>query len=365
MSKQNEYFPDEVTHPGETLSERLEELNIGSKEFAIKTGKPEKTISQVLKGASAITPDMAVLFEKVLDIPASFWLERQNKYDIAIARVKREKALVADLEWVKNFPYANMAKLGWVKTCRKSADKLENILAYFGVSNASGFTAFYMEQKVPVSFRISLSKTKKPFAFAAWLRQGELQANKFDTALYDKAKLKAALPKLKAIMAAHPDNFFQQIQDVCLSAGVKVVYTPCLSGAAVHGSTRWVGDVPLIQLSARYKQNDIFWFTFFHEIAHILKHGKKYVALEKVDYDEEEQIKEQEADDFAVEWTFSKKEEAEVLSNEVLYVEDIVKYAEKFGTHPAMIIGRFHHKKLLHYSVGREFIKPIDLTNYE
>ena len=100
MSKQNEYFPDEVTHPGETLSERLEELNIGSKEFAIKTGKPEKTISQVLKGASAITPDMAVLFEKVLDIPASFWLERQNKYDIAIARVKREKALVADLEWV-------------------------------------------------------------------------------------------------------------------------------------------------------------------------------------------------------------------------------------------------------------------------
>jgi len=365
MAKQNEYTPDSVYHPGETLAERLEELNMGSKEFAIKTGKPEKTISQLLHGASAITPEMAVLFEKVLKIPAQFWLERQNNYDIAIARAKREADLKKEIDWIKNIPYANMAKLGWVPKTSKPLEKLEHTFAYFGVSNVTGFNAYYMNQRVPVSFRISLSNTKKPWAFAAWLRQGELQADKLKAVPYHKTSLLEALPQLKAIMASHPANFFEQVREICSCAGVKVVYTPCLTGAAVHGSTRWIGDTPIIQLSARYKQNDIFWFTFFHELAHILKHGKKYVALEKVDYDEEEQLKEQEADDFAIEWTFNKKEEAEVMNQKEIYVADIITFAKKFGTHPAMIVGRFHHKKLLPYSLGREFIKPIDLSEYE
>lgn len=146
---------------------------------------------------------------------------------------------------------------------------------------------------------------------------------------------------------------------------MKVVYTPCLPGATVHGSTRWIGDTPIVQLSARYKQNDIFWFTFFHEIAHILKHGKKYVALENVDYKDQDMEKEKEADDFAVQWTFSNTEEEEVLSHTPLSEEDIVNFSKKFNTHPALIIGRFHHKGLLPYHIGRRFIKKIDLSNIE
>lgn len=42
--------------------------------------------------------------------------------------------------------------------------------------------------------------------------------------------------------------------------------------------------------------------------------------------------------------------------------EDIVGYAREFGTHPAMIIGRLQHLGLIHFSVGREFILPVDLS---
>ena len=58
----NQYYPESVTSPAEFLLETLEEKQMGAKEFAIKTGKPEKTISAVIKGKSAITPDMALLF---------------------------------------------------------------------------------------------------------------------------------------------------------------------------------------------------------------------------------------------------------------------------------------------------------------
>jgi predicted transcriptional regulator len=50
MSMQNRYFPSMVFHPGETLTEKLEEMEMGPKEFALRTDKPEKTIIAVMKG---------------------------------------------------------------------------------------------------------------------------------------------------------------------------------------------------------------------------------------------------------------------------------------------------------------------------
>ncbi len=358
----NQYYPETVTHPGITLSERLNELGMGSKEFAVRTGKPEKTISHILSGEGSITPEMAVMFEDVLQIPANFWLNRQKQYNEAIARQKRKEDLVAAVEWSKQFPYSDMARLGWVKVTRNPEEKVSNLFQYFSIATPKAFEDYYFRQKLKVRFRISLARTKKPFAFAAWLRQGEIKANEMKALPYDARKFESSLFEIKNLMVSHPDDFFQQLQSICMEAGVKVVYTPCLPGASAHGSTRWLGDNPLIQLSARYKQNDIFWFTFFHEAAHILKHGKKFVTLESVNFSPEDKEKEEEANQFAIEWTFSSDQEKEVLAQACLTEESIVAFSKKFNTHPAMIIGRLHHKEIVHYSVGRKFIKPIDLS---
>ena len=106
MAKQNQYFPQSRPHPGETLEEKLEEMGMGPKEFAVRTGKPEKTITAVLKGQSSITPDMAVQFENVTKIPASFWLNHQKSYDEYIAREKQKEAIEEAIEWAKAFPVA-------------------------------------------------------------------------------------------------------------------------------------------------------------------------------------------------------------------------------------------------------------------
>lgn len=357
----NQYFPESVTHPGRTLKAKLLELKMGPKEFAIRTSKPEKTISQIISGESSITMDMAVLFESVLHIPSKFWINRQINYDEAVARLKRKQVIKESVEWATNFPYADMAKMSWVKKTREIEEKIEELFSFFSIANPKAFDDYYFQEKLKLNFRISLSHSQKPFSCAAWLRRGEIQASQLSVTTYDKRKFEESLPEIKSLMAQQPDDFFIKLQNICFASGVKLVYTPCLPGASVNGSSRWIGDSPLIQMSARYKQNDIFWFTFFHEVGHILKHGKKYISLEKVDYDDEEKQHEKEADEFAMKWTFSREQELELLHRKPLSEDDILKYAKEFNTHPAMIIGRFHHKKFIHFSVGRKFIKRIEI----
>lgn len=81
MLKQNQYNPQSVSHPGATLAEKLMEMGLGPKEFALRIDKPEKIITAILKGDSSITPDMAVLFESVTKIPAHYWVSHQKGFD--------------------------------------------------------------------------------------------------------------------------------------------------------------------------------------------------------------------------------------------------------------------------------------------
>lgn len=86
MENFTQYNPKTISHPGQTLAHKLQELEMSIKEFAIRVSKPEKTIIAVIKGDSSITPDMAVAFENITKIPAHFWLTRQRNYDEAISR---------------------------------------------------------------------------------------------------------------------------------------------------------------------------------------------------------------------------------------------------------------------------------------
>ncbi len=363
MATINQYYPESVTHPGEILLEALEERELGAKEFAVRTGKPEKTITAVLKGESAITPDMAVLFEQVLKIPAHFWMEAQSNFDEYQARVNFQFAIEEAVDWAKAFPYAKMANFGWVPKTLKITEKVVYLFNYFEVASIKAWEDYYINQKLQVAFRISLKNQENATAIAAWLRQGELQAEELNAPEFDKSAFKKLLPEIKKIMAKQPNDFFEQLQALCLTAGVKVVHTPCLPKTAIHGSTRWINNVPLIQLSGRYRRNDIFWFTFFHEVGHILLHGKKYISIENVDYAGENVEFEQEADAFASNIILSEKEESEICNNVQLTTDDIVRYAKKFGTHPAAIIGRLQYKEVIAYGQGNEFFEPINFCD--
>lgn len=362
MTVKNQYFPDIVFPPGETLEEKLDEMGMSKKEFAVRTAKPEKTIIAIVKGESSITKDMAIKFENVTKIPASFWIQKQNVYDEFIAREKSKKTIELALDWAGNFPYAKMASFGWLPKTRVLEEKAGYLLSFFQISEHTAWESIFLQKQLKVAFRISLAHTQEAPAISAWLQQGQNDAQKIIAPEYNKTKFLQNLKEIKKLMAEQPDDFFPKLQKLCLQAGVIVLYTPNLPKAPLHGSTRWLNNTPLIQLSARYKQNDRFWFTFFHEAGHIALHGKKYISLENAYVSEEDKEKEKEADDFATNWILTKEQEQEIVNSLPIPEPDIFMFADKFGTHPAMIIGRLQHLKLIHFSTGRQFIKPIDLS---
>jgi len=89
---QNEYHPDSVSSPGETLLETLETLGMSQAELAKLMGRPAKTINEIIQKKATITVETALQLEQVLHIPASFWLKREQQYRESLARFAEEQA---------------------------------------------------------------------------------------------------------------------------------------------------------------------------------------------------------------------------------------------------------------------------------
>ena len=54
-----------------------------------------------------------------------------------------------------------------------------------------------------------------------------------------------------------------------------------MKGARASGASRWVSpSKAIIQLSLRYRWEDHFWFSFFHEGAHVYLHGKRQAFID-------------------------------------------------------------------------------------
>ncbi len=351
-----------ISPPGDTLSETIEAKGLTQIELAQRMGRPIKTINEIVKGKAAITAETAIQLEMVLGISAEFWVEREKNYRLELAKIEEAEKSTELEAWVKFFPIKKMQTLGWIEQTKDMNANANNVLRFFSVADEKSFHKCYYENIYEAAFRISKVNSKNPYAIAVWLRKGEIQADEFKVPAFDGKKFESALVSIKKLMAEHPVDFFKRLQSLCMEAGVKVVYTPCLPKAPISGSTRWVNGNPIIQLSGRYKRNDSFWFTFFHEAGHILLHGKKDVFIENLEYVGEKKTKEEEADNFSIKWTLSEKEEKEILAAAPLSKADIVAFAKKFVTHPAIIIGRFQHKKLVSHAhvFGREFMKPVE-----
>ena len=71
------------THPGEMLLEEfLRPLGISQSAFAIRLGVSFPRLNEVVRGKRSVTPDTALRLERVLGMPADFWLGLQLDWDV-------------------------------------------------------------------------------------------------------------------------------------------------------------------------------------------------------------------------------------------------------------------------------------------
>jgi len=105
-----------------------------------------------------------------------------------------------------------------------------------------------------------------------------------ETQPYDKDRFIEALLAIRKLTDSEPETFEPEIERLCAGCGVAVVFVPEVPGTRAYGATRWITPTKaILQLSLRGKAEDLLWFTFFHEAAHILKHGKRDVFIEAPD----------------------------------------------------------------------------------
>ena len=83
-------------HPGHSIRETcLAPLGLSVTEAARVLGVARHTLSRVLNGHAAVSPEMAIRLEKVGWSNAEFWLRRQTSYDLAQARKSEDRIKVA------------------------------------------------------------------------------------------------------------------------------------------------------------------------------------------------------------------------------------------------------------------------------
>jgi HTH-type transcriptional regulator / antitoxin HigA len=362
MNTYNTYNPQSRPHPGETLSEKLEEMCMGPKEFALRTGKPEKTIIAIMNGKSSITPEMAVKFENVTKIPAHFWTNHQRSYDEYIVRIKQQRTIQEAADWTRSFPLSEITQKGWINKSKSIQDKTIELLSFFGFAHHVAWEQYYMLQHLKVTFGITLHGVRDPYALSIWLRKGDHQAGELFAQPYTEKSFREALTKIKDLMNRDPKNISDTLQKICLEAGVKVIYTSRLKNLEATASTRWIHNSPVIQLTDRYVRNDVFWWTFFQQAGHIILHGKKDVFLENVEYSGKNMEKEREAIEFARKWLLTHDQEVEILSTSPKSM-NISALAKKLDTNPSIIAGRLLGNNILSITSSKKYLSEIVLGN--
>jgi addiction module HigA family antidote len=337
----NEYHPVTVLPPGATLAETLETIGMSQADLARRADRPIKTINEIVQGKTEITADTAIQLERVLGVPAGLWQTLERNYRESLARARDRRELERYVGRLREIPVRAMEKLGWIPQERNAVEKLASVLAFFGVASVEALEG----RAADARFRASHAFQSNPIAVGAWLRKGNLEAQKITCASWDAACFTKALHEARLLSAAMPDDFDVRLSQLCDRAGVAVVYVPELPGTRLWGATRWVGDKAIIQLSLRYRREDHFWFTFFHEAAHVLLHGKKGLFIETDDDGKDD--KEQEANQFASDFLAPSKQLHEHFGEGFISAAAVRRFAEHAGVSAGIIVGRLQHEKLL------------------
>jgi HTH-type transcriptional regulator / antitoxin HigA len=340
------YKPDYAVHPGEYLEEVLASREIKKKELSERLGISTKHLSQIIHKQIMLTSDIAVQLERTLGISASIWNNLNADYSLFYAHLKAEKELKQKQEWIKNFPVTDLKKLGFLPSIKDTKIILEKLLQFFGVPTPEQWQQFY--DLKAVRFRKSSAFAENLYHTVSWLRIGEIMASEMEAKPFNKYVFKKNLAKIRMLTLKKPYEFEPEIKQLCAKSGVLLVFVPEFKKTHISGATRWLTpNKSLIMMSLRYKMNDHFWFTFFHEAAHILLHGKKDIFID--DFKGFQSKEDDEADCFSKNMLIPEMKYQKFISKESFFHEAINSFAKKIQIHPGIIVGRLQHDKHIDY----------------
>lgn len=355
MSSQVESFtPDWVSTPGDTILDLIEERDWNQVELANRLGFSTKHLNQLIKGKVTLTYDTAQKLERVLGSTVSFWMNRESKYRQHVARLEAEKNYKSWTSWLNDFPVNELKKIGAIENIRSIESNkpklVEHLLSFFGVASPDEWGSYY--GSMSASFRKTKEEQADNGAISAWLRLGEIEAEKINAPKYNRSKFESAVKKIRELTIQSPADFWPTLFELCLEAGVKLLLVKSIPKSHVSGVARWLnGHSPIIQLSLYGKTNDKFWFTFFHEAAHILLHSdeKSDIFLDNTEFKSQDQ-QEQEANTWAGNILIPEEHRFELV--DLRGRDELLEFSKRINIHPGIVVGRLQYEyQISHKSV--------------
>jgi HTH-type transcriptional regulator/antitoxin HigA len=348
MIDESSFNPDWVSPPGDTICDLLGERSWSRAEFAERLRLEFDTAEGLIQGRIPISQDIATTLEKLFGASAEFWMTREREYRASVVGYSDMPQYDRPEDWLADVPLADMRQYGWLQQNDLNEDPVGTCLKFFGVPDIRSWWSRYRYAIERTAFRTSRAFKARPGATAAWLRQGEIEADSIDCAPWSSEAFRETLPHIRSLSRTRdPKSFLPELTRMCAQSGVAIAIVRSPSGCRASGATRFTStNKALLLLSFRYLSDDHFWFTFFHEAGHLLLHSQMLTFLEDGSQSSSE---EDEANRFS-ESTLIPEPHQQDLRRLPLERHAIRNFAKTLGISPGLIVGQLQHMGRLRHN---------------
>ena len=352
-SPERGFIPRWASPPADTMRAILRERHISLTAFSAAMELPDSRITGIISGTEPISVEIARKLSSVVGGSVGFWIARDGQYREDLSRLKADK-------WSQSLPINDMAEFGWIDRPADWIDRIDSALRFFDVADVNAWTISYLQPLKAAHLRAPAAQPPRDESLAVWLRQAERQASQLACLPWDRARFERALVEVRSLTGVKdPAKFIPRLQIMCASVGVAVVVVRAPEGCNVSGAARVRSDGSgLIALTARYLTDDHFWFTFFHEAAHLLLEHRAETYVDELTPGASHAVNDDEraADDFAARQMIS-EDGLRDIDRVRPRMREIVKLAHKLGVAPGIIVGQLQFRGRLGFGSGMNHLK--------
>ncbi|MBT9147448.1 MAG: Antitoxin HigA [Syntrophomonadaceae bacterium] len=338
---------DFIIHPGETLKELLEDRGMTQRELAMRTDVKEPHISGIVNCQKPISVSFAKKLEYALGVDASFWINLQANYEKELAdfeeinqisneelailkRLKSITEYAQDIRLLNPEAQGSMLVIEWRK--RLSVSSLARIPE---ISQAG-------------AYRLAVADNVDPSVLFAWLRICDLiTKNQMVNQELNIDKLKSKLHLIRKLTFEDVNTIHSGLKDYFAECGIKFAIVRHFTGAPVQGVIKKNNDGSLnLIMTLRRKFADVFWFTLFHEIGHILNGD---IGDRLIDYEDTKNEIEDRADEFAANTLIDQEMYNQFVETGDYSPSRIHQFCSEQNILAYILIGRLQRDKHLEY----------------
>lgn len=350
-----EYKDMVAFHPGYYIKDIIEENNWTQEEFAFRMETTPKTVSKLVRGEINLSDDLCIKLSNMFGTSVDVWSNLQKNYDNVLMEEEKARLLEEQKKKLKLINYNFLVETGIVEFTRNFQEKIKNIFSAFSISNLD----YFFNQGKFENYRIGDSRTteEKLVSSKLWLEVALLSGKKQEVSNFDKKLLQEKIPEIRALTLLEMNEALVKLKEIFSECGVSFVLQKHLPNSIINGAVKWeTRDKVILAMSDRKKFTDVFWFSLFHEIKHVLQEKRKKIILNEEKYSDEEELDklnenlEKEADDYAKEKLISETDFQNFLFMYDFSEESIKKFANEIGIHPGILVGRLQIEGHIPYS---------------